>query len=47
MSIDSRTLSILFAAGGTGGHLFPAIAIAEEIKKTRPDARIAFVGTKK
>ena len=46
MSIDSRTLSILFAAGGTGGHLFPAIAIAEEIKKTRPDARIAFVGTK-
>ena len=46
MSIDSRSLSILFAAGGTGGHLFPAIAIAEEIKKTHPDARIAFVGTK-
>ena len=46
MSIDSRSLSILFAAGGTGGHLFPAIAIAEEIRKVRPDARIAFVGTK-
>jgi len=46
MSVDSRTFSILFAAGGTGGHLFPAIAIAEEIKKTRPDARIAFIGTK-
>jgi len=38
--------SILFAAGGTGGHLFPAIAIAEEIRKMEPDARIAFVGTK-
>ena len=43
---DVQPLSILFAAGGTGGHLFPAIAIAEEIKKLEPDARIAFVGTK-
>ncbi len=46
MSIDLQSPSILFAAGGTGGHLFPAIAIAEEIQKIRPDARIAFVGTK-
>lgn len=46
MSHNARSLSILFAAGGTGGHLFPAIAIAEEIKKMQPDARIAFVGTK-
>ncbi len=46
MSHDAQPLSILFAAGGTGGHLFPAIAIAEEIKKMDPDARIAFVGTK-
>lgn len=45
MSIDSQTPSILFAAGGTGGHLFPALAIAEEIKKMRPDIRIDFVGT--
>lgn len=45
MSHESRDLSILFAAGGTGGHLFPAIAIAEEIRKLRPDARISFVGT--
>jgi UDP-N-acetylglucosamine--N-acetylmuramyl-(pentapeptide) pyrophosphoryl-undecaprenol N-acetylglucosamine transferase len=37
---------MLFAAGGTGGHLFPAIAIAEEIRKLQPNARIAFVGTK-
>ncbi|MGA7159831.1 MAG: undecaprenyldiphospho-muramoylpentapeptide beta-N-acetylglucosaminyltransferase [Bacteroidota bacterium] len=46
MSIDSEPPSILFAAGGTGGHLFPAIAIAEETRKIRPDARITFVGTK-
>lgn len=46
MSHDAQMHSILFAAGGTGGHLFPAIAIAEEIRKMEPDARIAFVGTK-
>ena len=38
--------TILFAAGGTGGHLYPAIAIAEEIRKKEPKATIAFVGTK-
>ncbi|HTR81529.1 MAG TPA: undecaprenyldiphospho-muramoylpentapeptide beta-N-acetylglucosaminyltransferase [Bacteroidota bacterium] len=38
--------AILFAAGGTGGHLFPAIAIAEEIKKQKSDVNIGFVGTK-
>lgn len=46
MSVDTKPLSILFAAGGTGGHLYPAIAIAEEIKKLRPGTTIAFVGTK-
>lgn len=39
-------MTFLFAAGGTGGHLYPAIAIAEEIKKQLPDARIIFAGTK-
>jgi len=45
--VDSRHLNILFAGGGTGGHLFPALAIAEEIRLLRPDAKILFVGTKK
>ena len=40
------TLRVIFAGGGTGGHLFPAIAIAEEIKKQVPDATILFIGTK-
>ena len=36
----------LFAGGGTGGHLFPAIAVAEQIREMKPDADILFVGTK-
>ena len=37
--------TILIAAGGTGGHLYPAIAVADEIRKQRPDIRVIFVGT--
>ena len=37
---------ILIAAGGTGGHVYPAIAIADAIKKQAEDARILFVGTR-
>lgn len=36
----------LFAGGGTGGHLYPAIAVADEIKRMQPEAQILFVGTK-
>src|SRR4030067_3176852 len=38
---------IMLAGGGTGGHLFPAIAIAEELKKRRADVEIVFVGTER
>lgn len=36
----------LFAGGGTGGHLFPAIAVADEIKRLKPESEILFVGNK-
>ena len=35
-------LKILISGGGTGGHIFPAIAIANEIKRRHPNAKILF-----
>lgn len=37
---------ILFTGGGSGGHIFPIIAIAEEIKKKDPDAVFSYIGPK-
>ncbi|NOY59955.1 MAG: undecaprenyldiphospho-muramoylpentapeptide beta-N-acetylglucosaminyltransferase [Calditrichaeota bacterium] len=37
----------LFAGGGTGGHLYPALAIAQKLEKTVKECEIHFVGTKK
>lgn len=36
----------VFAGGGTGGHLYPAVAVAEKIKELKPEAEIMFIGTK-
>ncbi len=36
----------IISGGGTGGHIFPAIAIADELKRLRPDAEFLFVGAK-
>jgi UDP-N-acetylglucosamine--N-acetylmuramyl-(pentapeptide) pyrophosphoryl-undecaprenol N-acetylglucosamine transferase len=38
--------NFIMAGGGTGGHIFPAIAIANAIKKMRPNANILFVGAR-
>lgn len=37
---------VVISGGGTGGHIFPAIAIANEIKNKYPNAEILFVGAK-
>lgn len=38
-------LRLLIAAGGTGGHVYPGIAIAEEWRRRHPDSEVVFVGT--
>jgi len=38
-------IRVLIAAGGTGGHLYPGIAIAEEWMRMHPDSHVVFVGT--
>jgi len=40
-------MKIIMTGGGTGGHIYPAIAIADEIISRRPDADILFLGTEK
>jgi UDP-N-acetylglucosamine--N-acetylmuramyl-(pentapeptide) pyrophosphoryl-undecaprenol N-acetylglucosamine transferase len=45
MSVDRRSLAIVVAGGGTGGHLYPGIAVARELLRRMPGARVSFVGT--
>lgn len=40
-------MKIIISGGGTGGHIYPAIAIAQEIKERVPEVQILYVGTKK
>ena len=40
-------MHILFAGGGTAGHINPALAIAGYIKEKHPDAKISYIGTAK
>src|SRR5262249_36496991 len=42
-----RPLSVIIAGGGTGGHIYPGIAIAQEFKRRDADTQILFVGTAK
>ena len=39
-------MKVIVGAGGTGGHLYPALALVEYIKEVEPDSEFLFVGTK-
>ncbi|CAL2088714.1 UDP-N-acetylglucosamine--N-acetylmuramyl-(pentapeptide) pyrophosphoryl-undecaprenol N-acetylglucosamine transferase [Tenacibaculum sp. 190524A02b] len=41
-----QSINVIISGGGTGGHIYPAIAIANEIKLRYPEATILFVGAK-
>jgi UDP-N-acetylglucosamine--N-acetylmuramyl-(pentapeptide) pyrophosphoryl-undecaprenol N-acetylglucosamine transferase len=40
-------LRVLIAGGGTGGHVYPALAILDELRREHPDAKVIYVGTKR
>ncbi len=40
----NKKIKVLMSGGGTGGHIFPAIAVADEIKKRFPEAEFLFIG---
>ncbi len=41
-----QSVNILLSGGGTGGHIYPAVSIANELKAIYPDAKFLFVGAK-
>jgi UDP-N-acetylglucosamine--N-acetylmuramyl-(pentapeptide) pyrophosphoryl-undecaprenol N-acetylglucosamine transferase len=40
-----RSLRVIVAGGGTGGHLYPGIAVARELLRRQPEAKVTFAGT--
>ncbi len=47
MAETARRMRLLFAAGGTGGHLYPAIAVARRVRELAEGAEVIFVGTER
>ena len=43
-TLNNNNIRIIIAGGGTGGHIFPAIAVAQAIQQLRPNAELLFIG---
>ena len=46
MTTDARSAPIVIAGGGTGGHVFPGLALAEELRRRRPGRPVAWIGAR-
>ena len=46
MGVGNRTYRIMISGGGTGGHIYPAISIAQALKALHSDVKILFVGAR-
>ena len=44
--MQQRKLKVIISGGGTGGHIFPALAIANAIRKLNPETEFLFVGAR-
>lgn len=45
MNMDVKIMKIIVSAGGTGGHIYPALAIINKIKENEPDSEFLYIGT--
>ena len=42
--MEYKKLRVIISGGGTGGHIFPAVSIADKLKEVNPETEILFVG---
>ena len=42
--MEYKKLRVIISGGGTGGHIFPALSIANKLKEVNPETEILFVG---